>query len=223
MQELTDKVTAIANLTDHYLVKAQQLNHPYFAGFLSAGAALKPVLNDSDFAYWCAEKMLLKQQEFNEKTFIQYAVETTVARYFAERFPVGFRVEAKINPENDKDVDCVFSDGGFTFNVEVKCSDFKAKEKVDQQDAFKFVTVGRLPDRGAEAKAIVMAALQEGLAKQGKAQKPFVDGKNMDNNLKDFLELAHNKFPATTPDTTLNVLLVGCDDAEDMQNWFNYL
>jgi hypothetical protein len=223
MQELINRVNSISSLTAHYLVRAQGSGHPYFTDFLHAGVVLKQALTPGEFTFWCAEKMLLKQQPFNEKTFIQYAVETTVVRYFGERFPTDFRVEAKINPDNDKDVDCVFVDGGFTFNVEVKCSDFKAKEKVDSQDAFKYETVGRLPDRGQEAMAAISAALNEGLAKQGEVTKPHLNAKNMDNSLKDFLESAHEKFGAPTGDTNLNVLVVGCGDAEDMQQWSNYL
>lgn len=223
MQELIDKVDAIASLTDHYLVRAKALNHPYFAGFLAAGHVLKPVLTAKEFEYWCAEKMLLKPQAFREKTFVQYAVETAVAKYFGERFPKGFAVEKRINPANDKDVDCVFQDSGFTFNVEVKCSDFNTKEEVDQLDAFKYETVGRLTDRGEEAKRVISAALDEGRAKLGEAPKPHVDGKNMDNNLKGFLELAHEKFGPAADEQSVNVLLVGCDDAEDMQRWFYYL
>jgi hypothetical protein len=223
MQELINRVSDISSLTNHYLVRAKSFDHAYFTDFLQAGAVLNKVLTPKEFAFWCAEKMLLKQQPFNEKTFIQYAVETTVVRYFGERFPLDFRVEAKINPDNDKDVDCVFVDGGFTFNVEVKCSDFNAKEKVDSQDAFKYETVGRLSDRGQEAMAAFSAALDEGLAKRGEGTKPHLAAKNMDNSLKDFLESAHEKFGTPTGDTTLNVLVVGCGDAEDMQRWFNYL
>lgn len=223
MQELIEKVDSIASITDHYLVQAKALGHPYFAGFLDAGAVLKPALTPQEFAYWCAEKMLLKPQVFREKTFVQYAVETAVARYFGARFPEGFAVEKRINPANDKDMDCVFLDNGFTFNVEVKCSDFQAKEKIDSLDAFKYETVGRLPDRGEETRQVIAAALDESRAKRGEAPKPHVAGKNMDNNLKDFLELAHEKFGPAADERHVNVLVVGCDDAEDIQRWFYYL
>lgn len=223
MQELIDKVDSITSLTDHYLVRAKALKHPYFTGFLESGAVLKPLLTGKEFAFWCAEKMLLKQQPFREKTFVQYAVETAVVKYFGERFPVGFAVEKRINPANDKDVDCVFQDGGFTFNVEVKCSDYNVKEEIDALDAFKYETVGRLSDRGEEAKRIVAAALDEGRAKLGEAAKPHVDGKNMDNNLKGFLEQAHEKFGFAADEQSVNVLVVGCDDVEDIQRWFYYL
>jgi len=158
-----------------------------------------------------------------EKTFIQYAVETSTVSYFGERFPIDFKVEAKINPINDKDVDCQFIDGKFKYNIEVKCSDFVSKETIDNQDAFKYGTIGRLPDRGKEAIETISSALDEGLTKKGEQTKPHLESKNMDNNLKDFLELAHEKFDPTPKENEINVLLIGCDDERDMQNWFNYL
>lgn len=223
MQTLINKVDSIAANTDHYLVKAKAVNHPYFADFLAAGAVLHPLLTPREFETWCAEKMMLKPQAFNETTYLQYAVETSVVRYFGERFPAGFRVEAKINPTNGKDVDCVFTDGNYTFNVEVKCSDFTGKIKTDAQDAFKIEMVGRLPGRGEEPMAAIVAALAEGLAKQGKDPKIHVVSKSMDNSLKDHLLSAHEKFAPETPATEVNILVVGCDDARDMQRWYNYL
>jgi len=197
MKELTDKLDSISAITDHYLVKARMIEHNYFAEFLSAAGILKPLLTVKEFEFWCTEKMLLKQQTFAEKTFIQYAVETSVARFFGEKFPADFKVEAKINPTNEKDVDCIFTDNGYKFNVEVKCSDFVSKEKIDSKDAFKFGTIGRLPDRGEEAFKVISSALDEGLAKKGEPLKPHVKSKNMDNNLMEFLELTHEKFNPT--------------------------
>lgn len=223
MKEILDKLDNITNLTEHYLVKAKTSGHIYFTEFLEAANIIRPLLTPKEFEYWCLEKMLLKQQPFAEKTFIQYAVETSVVRFFGERFPTDFKVEAKINPNNDKDVDCQFIDNGYKFNVEVKCSDFVSKEKIDNKDGFKFGTVGRLPDRGEKAMTVLSAALDEGLTKKGEPLKPHLRSKNMDNNMKEFLELAHEKFDPTPNENEVNVLIVGCGDEHDIQNWFNYL
>lgn len=184
---------------------------------------MESLITEKEFDFWCAEKMLLKQQPFEEKKFIQYAVETSVASYFGSRFPNGFKVEAKINPKNDKDVDCRFMDKGYVFNVEVKCSDFVFKERIDIQDAFKFETIGRLPDRGQETIEAIKSALIEGLNNKGESLKPFLTSKKMDLNLKEFLELAHEKFSPNPVETEINILLVGCDDERDLQNWIGYL
>ncbi|GAA4180526.1 hypothetical protein [Sphingobacterium ginsenosidimutans] len=223
MKVINDKLALLANIPNHYLVRASGSSHPYFEGFMSTAESIQSILTEKEFEYWCTEKMLLKQKPFAEKKFIQYAVETTVAKYFGTKFPEGFRVEAKVNPENYKDVDCQFIDNGFVYNVEVKCSDFKSKEKIDSQDAFKFVTEGRLPDKGQKVINTITDALIESLTKKGEEIKPFLVSKNMDNNLKEFLELAHEKFNPNPSETEINILLVGCDDVYDIQNWVNYL
>jgi hypothetical protein len=204
-------------------VKAKSTGHEYFTDFLEAGRILKGVLSFKEYEMWCTEKMLLRQQPFAEKTFIQYSVETSVVRFFSEMFPAEFKAEAKINPNNQKDVDCQFIDSGFKYNVEVKCSDFISKEEIDSQDAYKFETVGRLPDKGESAIREISQALNEAHAKKEEGLKPHLDLKKMDNNLKDFLELAHKKFDPTPKEEEVNILLVGCDDDRDIQNWFNYL
>lgn len=223
MKELNDKIDSISSIKDHYLVKAKAIGHNYFIEFLEAAGHLKSLLTKKEFEFWCSEKMLLKIHPFAEKTFIQYAVETSVVRFFGERFPTNFKVEAKINDNNDKDVDCQFRDNGFIFNVEVKCSDFISKEKIDSKDAYKYETVGRLPDRGQDVIQALSSALDEGLTKKGELLKSHLVSKKMDNNLMEFLELAHDKFSPTPNENEVNVLIVGCDDDRGIQNWFNYL
>jgi len=223
MNTLNDKIDSISNISEHYLIKAKNTNHKYFADFLGVAKVLNQLLTKSEFDVWCTEKMQLKQQAFIEKTFIQYAVETSIVKFFGENFPTGFKVELKINPSNKKDVDCQFSNNGYTYNVEVKCADYSTKEAVENSDAIKYSTAGRLPDRGAETIKILSSAIDEGMTNKGESIKPHSISKNMDNNLKDFLELAHEKFIKTNTEDDVNVLIVGCDDDNDIQCWINYL
>ena len=222
MEEMNKKISDISNLTDHYLVKARNENNHYFEEFIIAAQIVKNVMTKKEFEYWCTEKMLLKQQAFAEKTFIQYAVETSAVRYFAEKHNENFKVEAKINPTNDKDVDIQFTNLEYTYNIEVKCSDFVSKENIENKDAFKYETIGRIPDR-KETKETISAAIDEGLLIKGETTKPHLEAKNMDNNLKDFLELAHEKFNPTPNESEINILLVGCNDEKDIQKWHYYL
>lgn len=219
---MNDKINEISNLTDHYLVRARTESSHYFDEFIIAAQIIKSVMTNKEFEYWCAEKMLLKQQTFAEKTFIQYAVETSAARYFAEKHNENFKAEAKINPTIEKDVDIRFTNREYTYNIVVKCSDFVSKENIESKDAFKYKTVGRIPDR-KETKETISAAIDDGLSKKGEVTKPHLESKNMDNNLKDFLELAHEKFNPTPNESEVNILLVGCDDEHDIQKWHYYL
>lgn len=223
MDDIIKRIEAIAHLQDHYLVKAYQLSHPYFAEFIAAATVMKGLLNNKEFEIWLSQKMLLRDLPFSEKTFIQGATETAVARYFGERHPIGFRTEVKVNPGNNKDVDCQLLSGGYIFNVEVKCAEFKNKDETDSQDAIKYGTIGRLEDRGQNAIDAIKAALDEAMTNRGETLKPHVLMKSMDNNLKDYLQSAHEKFNPDAGENELNILLVGCDDADDMQRWFNYL
>ena len=223
MKEINERLDKIPHLTDHYLIKAQTIGHPYFDEFIAAAGVMKSLLTTKEFDVWCDEKMLLKDQPFREKTFIQGAVETATARFFGEQFPADFKTEVKVRPGSDKDVDCSFKDGGFTFNIEVKCGEFKHRDKIVSEDTIKISTSGRLPDRGEAAIKAILAAVEEGLTKQGKPLKDHTNVKSMDNNLKDYLISAHEKFNPAADENELNVLLVGCDDAHDLQMWFNYL
>jgi len=223
MEALTTKIDEISLIADHYLVKAKSINNSYFNEFLEVAAILKTLLTKKEWEFWFTEKMLVKQGPFAEKAFIQNAVETSVVRFFGEKFPTNFKVEVKVNPHNDKNVDCQFLDSSYKFNIEVKCSDFVSKEKIDDTDAFKFGTIGRPKDRGEEAFKTISSALDLGLTQQGKDLIPHLHLKKMDNNLKDFLESAHEKFNPVPRDNEVNILIVGCDDYMDVQNWMNYL
>jgi len=204
----------------HYLKTAKEQGDNYFQEFLSASDKLKTILSPTDFKVFWNEKMQLNKKNFNEKAFIQGACETAVANYFSDKQDFG--VEVKVNPNNKKDVDCQFKSNGFTYNIEVKCASFDAKEKVENADSFKYHTFGRLSDRESVIHEL-SKALDEGLTNQGKSLKEHQELKNMDNNLKDFLELAHDKFNPNCADSEVNILLVGCNDKSDMQSWLGYM
>lgn len=59
---------------------------------------------------------LFFDRPFLEKKYIEYACEATTISYFARNYPANFKYEIKQNKTNSKDVDCQFSDKGFTYN-----------------------------------------------------------------------------------------------------------
>ena len=128
----------------------------------------------------------------------------------------------RLNPDNKKNVECQFEDSNFRYNVEVKCPDFNARESATNQNAFKFSSVGRIPNYQDDVSEFA-ALLNEAQQKSGDEVKPFASVKNMDNNLKDFLYSAHDKFSPTSSEGEVNVLLIGCGDAMDIQSWHYYL
>lgn len=185
----------------------------YAAGMNEALNHLAPHISYSQRKDLCFRKLALESGEISEQSFIQYAVELTVCAHFANLFPADFIYEEKVNPP--KDVDCTVRVGGYKYNLEVKCADFTKKEAVDESEGFKIGALGRLSDY-----AEVVADLQKLFLLDG---HPLSAQRHMDNNLKDFLISAHGKFSPGTSEDELNVLVVGCDDAMDMQKWHSYL
>lgn len=205
---------------NHYLKIAENINSPYFQEFLSSMENLKEKLSKKDFKMFWEEKLQLSKKKFDEKSFIQGACEVAVSNYFRNKD--NFNVEVKVNPTNKKDVDCQFTSNGFTYNIEIKCATFDAKEKVEKADSFKYQTLGRL-DNKDEIISIISKAINEGLENQGKPLKAHEELKNMDNNLKDFLESAHEKFNPSCTENEINILLIGCNHPADIQSWVGYL
>lgn len=205
--------------SNNYLVLANTNTHQYIGDFetvYDCYAANFP----GEIKNWLQNKMLLNALPFNTKQFIQFACEATIVKFFADKYKTNLAIEKKINPANNMDVDLVFSENGFTFNIEIKCSDFNAKERIDATNTLKIQPIGRL-----EGFDETLAELQELL--KPVAEKLNLDAivatKNMDNSLKDFLLSANKKFNPTTTDKELNILSVSCNDAEDMQLWYYYM
>ncbi|MGC4035220.1 MAG: hypothetical protein QM764_04600 [Chitinophagaceae bacterium] len=204
---------------NHYLLIGNSSSHQYTKDFAEVYHCYIENF-PSEIKNWLPNKMLLNTLPFNTKQFIQFACEATIVKYFAEHYKTNLAIEKKINPANNMDVDLVFSENGFIFNIEIKCSDFKAKEAIDATNTLKIQPIGRL-----EGFNETLAELQELL--KPVAEKLNLDAivaaKNMDNSLKDFLLGANNKFNPASTDKELNILSVSCNDAEDMQLWYYYM
>ncbi len=205
---------------DHYLRIAKEKDSNYFTEFINSMTLIKEKVPEKDFKVFWDDKMQLNKAKFDRKAFIQGACEVAVAAYFSSKND--FKVEVKVNPKNKKDVDTQFKSGGFTYNIEVKCASFEAKEKIPGSDSFVFQTLGRLPNKN-ELIQTLSRLMDQGLANQGKPLKPHLEQKNMDNNLKDFLISAHEKFNSESSEQEINILLIGCNDTDDMQSWVGYL
>lgn len=209
------------NLPDgHYLKIAKSSENIYFDEFIESVSKVNQYISNKDFKDLWDNKLQLKKAKFDEKAFIQGACELAVANYFCKKN--GFRVEAKVNPENQKDVDVQFQSNNFTYNIEVKCAAFTYNEKIQNTDSFKYLTYGRL-DNKLDIMSILSNAIDEGLKKQGKPLKEHAELKGMDNNLKSFLTNAHEKFNDSSTESEVNILLICCGDREDMQRWIGYL
>lgn len=205
---------------NHYLRIAKESGNNYFDEFIVSISKVKNYMSPKDFKILWNDKMQLSKAKFDEKAFIQSACELSVATYFCEK--EDFKVEEKVNPKNKKDIDVQFKSHGFTYNVEVKCATFEDKEKVQKSDSYKYLSSGRF-DNMPGVMGVISNSIDEGSTNKGELLKPHLVLKNMDNNLKDFLKSAHQKFNPDSDENEINILLVCCDDPADMQSWFGYL
>jgi hypothetical protein len=214
----------IQQITDesHYLLRAKNNNNEYYLSFLHELFYLENKLKPKELHKYLIDKLQMKRGQFAEKNFIQFACEMTVLAYFAKKYPDSFKYENRVNHSNKKNVECTFEIDTYKYNIEVKCPTYEAKEKVDNEDAFKFSTLGRV-DGYLDSLNEIGTVLQEAQKLKGEEPKPILEHKNMDNNLKDFLKSAHEKFNPITDEREVNILVVCCDDANDMQKWHGYL
>lgn len=156
---------------------------------------------------------------FDEAKYIQAACETCVTASLAESYGEHFKYEAKINPP--KNVDCVFSNEGATFNVEIKCPDYSKKNTIDENEYFSLGSFGRLSNFDDTFQ--MLCEIFNSPEAQEEGAKPLVQQHHMDNKLKDYLLSAQGKFNETQNDNELNILLICCSDAMDLQKWFHYM
>ena len=214
MQTIDDK--------SHYLFKAHSEKLPYYDSFNQSINDLSKKLIEKQLEDLLTNKLQVKQGTFIEKSYIQSACETTVNSYFAKNYENSFQYELQVNPNSNKNVECQIKDSEYTYNIEVKCSSFEAKENIDKIDAFKFGTFGRMGDY-KDAMKEIGELMVEGQKKSGTEPKPLIELKKMDNNLKDFLISAHQKYSPTPNENEVNILVVCCGDANDIQFWHNYM
>lgn len=172
-------------------------------------------LTDKEMNQLIENKLQLGRADADEAQYIQAACELTVCAFFAYHNPETFLYEPKLNGR--KDVDCSFERSGIKVNVEIKCADFTKLIEHRQRDVFS-VHVGGQLDGFRE-----LAENLNGLLSEMPDGKEVVLAPHQANNLKDFLESAHSKFPEVPGENELNVLVVCCDDEFDAGKWWHYM
>ncbi|MFT4503209.1 hypothetical protein [Caballeronia sp. 15711] len=197
-----------------YLDSNSDTLNPYTEGMRATVDTLTPFVPSKKLLQF-EQKLQLEGKSFTEPQYLQSACELSVCAYFAGQYPATFEYEPVVTAP--KDVDCAFVDNGFRFNVEVKCPDFSIKNALDKQPGFQVGIFGRHPERETLLADLAKAVSHD---PEGRA---LLAQPHMDNKLKDFLTSAHGKFADSIDDGTLNVLVVCCDTASDMQKWYGYL
>lgn len=156
-------------------------------------------------------KKLQINNKFNELQYIQTACELTVMNEFLnDNFE--FIYENKITPP--KDVDFTIKKDGVQHNIEVKCPSYVYNKK--DKNTIELSFINRAPS--LKDKSNIEEAIKEKL----KDNFDFIEKKNLDNTLKDFLISTQSKVKDSLL-TNINILIVCCDDTIDMHTWRNYL
>jgi len=210
------------NLSDQYYLNIAHVSENiYYEDFVVIFDNLCKFLSPAKEKIFNQKLQILDNRKFNEGSFIQIACETTVCSYFLEKYSEGFFYECKTTTISDKDVDCQFTDGKYTYNVEVKCPGLDTyKEKFHENP--KIEIGGRFSEEGKKLINTIEEALQDKL-KANKSEWNYTKRKRLDNTLKTFLQEANSKFPSVEITDQVNILVVCCDDQKDMDRWIGYL
>ncbi|MCT8335751.1 hypothetical protein NUH30_18845 [Leptospira sp. 85282-16] len=145
------------------------------------------------------------------ESYIQAATETTVVRYFLKKFPETFRYEPRVNLVNEKNIECQILVNGNAFNIEVKTPSYSSE--AEDKIGIHLSATGRFENFDEIYSSLKM------IYEPGELNI----SKRLDNKLMDFLKSANSKFPKNYPVKHLNILVVACGDADDFQNFDNYI
>lgn len=207
-------------------ISEKATTHAYFANctseYLNELSLTLEILQPSlkDLVKYLRDRLFIGREVTNQKMCIQALCELPIQRYLIEHYASTFEYEYCPSLNSDKDVDASFSIDGFRYNIEVKCPTYEDREKNDSPSALK-VHISNVPNF-----ADVLSDVFEGFGKQivekGNYSK-VVNVKNMQNNVKDYLVSAQEKFNSNSTNHELNCLMLCCDDPMDLDFTYGYL
>lgn len=209
---MKNRIQRIAN-EDHYLRRICCSYDSYIDGLSDVLDKLRKQISQSKFDELVEKKLQVGLQNFDEPQYVQAACELTVMSEFVGRDDIEFRYENKVTPPKDVDFTLVIDE--FNYNVEVKCPVYNSENIHD--DKVSLIFTNRTPS--PRIRDEILKNIRSKLEKHG---KEVGEGKNHDNKLKDFLESTHEKVKSS-PLSDVNILVVCCDNALDMQVWRGYL
>lgn len=204
------------NLTseEHYLRQVSNNYDSYMEGLCGILDKLRNKINPNQLDELIDKKLQAELQNFNEAQYIQAACELSVMNDFIDQQDIEFLYENKVSPP--KDVDFSIKKNNVQYNIEVKCPTYKHKVK-ESDDEVQLTFVNRTSTL-EERNEIV----EDISAKLNPHDKVIIEGKTLDNTLKDFLESTQDKVIESTLND-VNILVVCCNDSIDMHTWREYL
>jgi len=210
-----DLKNAISNIKspEHYLLKGSTACDEYIDDLSAVIESLRLEIPDVKLTKVIRKKLQIDNHDFNEEQFLQAVCELTVMSDYMNRPECHFVYEPQISPP--KDVDFSVTVNRVRYNVEVKCPSYKETPKKEGEVVVSFAN--RAPT--IEQKKAIFSDIANRL---GDHAISVVEGKNLDNTLKDFLYSTQEKV-AKSSTRDVNLLVVCCKDEVDMQLWRGYL
>jgi len=156
--------------------------------------------------------------------YYQFIVELVVGKHLLLNFGDTFDSEVKLVDGKKTDVDFQIVFKGITYNIEVKCPNFKVKDAYNRDTEnlkVSFLSRGRTKDEYINyleeiKNDIINQMLQKGNYKRDKYAKLE------DDKIKDFLISGQSKFPDCNDSKHLNILIIGLDSPMDIVEWYTY-
>ncbi len=207
------KIIENISCPNHYLTQVGYNYDLYVQGLCDVLSKIETKISRKKFLHLVEGKLQLKARNFNEDGYIQTACELTVMNDFINNEKFKFLYENKVTPP--KDVDFTLQSEGINYNIEVKCPSFKEIPK--SINDISLTLTNRAPTINSKIK--VLDDIKSRLEQHG---KKITEEKNLDNTLKSFLESAQEKVSSSSQ-KDVNILVVCCDNAINMQTWRGYL
>jgi hypothetical protein len=203
-----DLHSLIARLSNAHCLK--EAPDSYVSGFI---AAAQNVYSAGRIETVLQEKFFIPNDaQFDLDTYLHYAAELSVQNHLRRSTGAeNFEIDRQVNPP--KDVDAYYEIRGTHVSLEVKC----ANEQMPSPQSLVVKTVGRVLDHRK-----TFDKLKSGI-ENPRSGHTLELAKNKDNTMRDFLVNAQTKFSPDSGFDDLNVLLVACGYAGNVQDWWQYL
>ncbi len=188
---------------------------PYLKKFYLKLNMIKQKISEKKYNAIVNEKIRLLKGDKDINQTIQALCELSVCAYFCELNGI-FEYEPKRGGKKTPELSWIYEN--YSYNIEVKCPDYSTQEKKAKESYLQLKTTARYtwyPTEGRE----ILKSLQDLFKNHGKV----VEGSKIDDKLYDYLKSASEKFQNFNLENDINILIICCDDEDDLNEFYNNL
>jgi hypothetical protein len=198
----------------HSLYKFEKFSG-YISGFNEAVEKLKIKISEKQYKTLLNDKLRLEKGDTDINQTIQSLCELSICAYFSTlegKFEYEPKREGRKNPEISWEIN------NFCYNIEVKCPNYSIQEEKTKANYLQLKTVARYPWYKSE-----VPVLLDGLKELFKNFGNVTEESRTDDKLFDFLKSASEKFTKFSNSNDINILILCCDDEDDLNDYYNHL